>query len=1721
MATYPPSSPSTPPPPPRSRVASPRASPYLQPSPPRSSSLHGRSPRLGQSSFDASLDPSNPPSYTASPRVLFPEPTASPLHPAASAETLHIVAADAPSSKEPVQWQLGAGDGGGLEPQGGRRRPPTLDLAGSTAPLAHLRYSTASAGSASGSDASNPSAPSAAAASGAASNKPPSIRPSFRLLFSLTTRRTLWCTIVPALVCGIVSGLVPPYMTQMLGDAMQAFTDYALAVGVPGADVSAANSTLMHAMRDTSVKLTVAAAIVFVTSTTGLSLWVVHGERVAHALRLKVYGGITSKGIAWFDRGMGGAADGSEDKADAAGLMGRFTKDTDDARLACSQTLGLVVQYAAATTFCLILAFYRDWRVACVVLATIPVVMVAVALTEMFSGPLANANRETTGRCSSRVDRIIGAIPTVKAFNAEQHELDGFKDLTKRDFESYVKLHFVWGLRAGATSTLLMAMFVQGFWYGAHLISTGQSSASAVNTCFWACMLGSTYLQSAIPLLVTLEKGKVAMAGLLSLARDEPAPVARLAHRATTPQSASSGTMRRLGRRHRARAGADSAVDEKARIAAAAEDDVKDGALGSPMSPHPFTVASPTTAQHTPVFIPLAGAGTLPRRRGAAPRAMGKLRPATFSGELSLRNVTFHYPTRPAPAAPALDGVSLYFAARETTYVVGTSGSGKSTVGQLLLGLYEPDAGHVEVDEQGLEWIDAEWLRGHVACVSQGASVLFDGSIHDNVAVGVVGQLQDDGSRRRKEDVTRDEVVAACRGALIHDFIRDLPEGYDTWLSGEKGASLSGGQRQRLAIARAWIRNPTVLILDEATSALDATSRLLVNEAVKRWRDNRTTIVITHDLAPIGPDDFVYVMAEGRVVEQGYRADLESDTSGPFATLAATQHGPAAAHSSPFLGAADDLDFDDDEAEILDDGPLDEPVAPYSVQGTPRTPPQQRSAHPSPMSTPRIQISSADDDERDSSKRFSSPGGAAGFFFGGVATDGAVRASRELRDARRVSAAFSLSGGSDGGGGGGRRSRSPSPASRPSSRLGATELLPAFDPTAPGGDSASSASRSFKTLSRTNSEMSLQALETVGAAAMQSRRSGRAQGTARIKHRTLTEAELQRWAGQSSGEGGATVVVEVGADPDALKPMMGLGALCKRYWPTIPNKLLFLNGIVFSVLAGALTPLFSTFLSKVMSNLGNPDAGSLITTSAVVILVVAFCEGIFTFIKFYSLERCAMGWCTALRRRALALVIKQDKSFFDEPENSTSSLSHCIVKDAEDARTLVGTLIGQLCVLTSMLTVGIVWALATGWELTLVGFGLVPVLVVIVRAQTSVLNRLEQANKLKRENVSKRFHQTISNIRPIRSMSIQTVFANTFEESARTAMAGGVKAAPFTAAGFASVNTLTYLTEALMLYVGAILVTSGRYTFSKMLQVFAIIIFTVTFSSGLMNYLPGMAKCLRAANDLVRLLDLSDETRESEGRMTFPIAGHVRFDDIAFAYPSRPDVPVLKGVSFEIKAGETVGIVGASGSGKSTVAALLQRLYEPTSGTVLLDDRPLNRTDVRYLRQHVAVVSQHPALFDLSVAHNIAYGRPEGVVVSDVVAAAKQAHIHDFVETLPEGYGTTLGDNASLISGGQAQRLQIARALVGAPARELLILDECTSALDPANQKAVMDTLLEVKEGRTTLIVTHKLAVMEQCDRIVVIADGVVAETGTVSELRAKPHGVFASLASGGEWEAS
>ena len=182
-----------------------------------------------------------------------------------------------------------------------------------------------------------------------------------------------------------------------------------------------------------------------------------------------------------------------------------------------------------------------------------------------------------------------------------------------------------------------------------------------------------------------------------------------------------------------------------------------------------------------------------------------KIQPSKCQGELEMIDVTFAYPSR--PTAPILNNVTMYFPEGDTTFIVGGSGSGKSTVAQLLTGMYSQQSGQITLDQQDIQVLDGKFTRQHIALVSQ-SCIMFDMSVHDNVVMGLAGSP----SGRRPEDVTREEVIAACRVALMHDFVRDLPDGYDTML-GNGGANLSGGQKQRLAIARAYLRDPTVLIL--------------------------------------------------------------------------------------------------------------------------------------------------------------------------------------------------------------------------------------------------------------------------------------------------------------------------------------------------------------------------------------------------------------------------------------------------------------------------------------------------------------------------------------------------------------------------------------------------------------------------------------------------------------------------------------------------------------------------------------------------------------------------------------------------------------------------------------------------------------------------------------------------------------------------------------------
>jgi ATP-binding cassette subfamily B (MDR/TAP) protein 1 len=349
--------------------------------------------------------------------------------------------------------------------------------------------------------------------------------------------------------------------------------------------------------------------------------------------------------------------------------------------------------------------------------------MFVQALSQALANPLLESERAHTGVSATIIDRAISAISTVKVFNAVPYEttraIKSFNDLKS----AAKKLNIVWGFTSGVAQFLMMAMFVQGFWFGAKLVREHKIGAGDVMAVFWACLIAASNLQMCIPQFIILAKGKFAIAALLEAVTERPS----------------------------------------------------------------------LTNLPSPKF----SRKILPLR---------KIRPPKCSGELALNNVSFAYPSR--PTIPALDNVSLFLPANETTFIVGSSGSGKSTIAQLLMRMYDPQDGVVTLDERDMRFLDEEWMKDHVAGVGQqGASgvVILDGkTLFENVAIG---------ARLEEGKVRKESVVEACRAALMHEFVRDLPLGYETILGGGVGVGLSGGQKQRLSIARAKLRNPTVLIL--------------------------------------------------------------------------------------------------------------------------------------------------------------------------------------------------------------------------------------------------------------------------------------------------------------------------------------------------------------------------------------------------------------------------------------------------------------------------------------------------------------------------------------------------------------------------------------------------------------------------------------------------------------------------------------------------------------------------------------------------------------------------------------------------------------------------------------------------------------------------------------------------------------------------------------------
>jgi ATP-binding cassette subfamily B (MDR/TAP) protein 1 len=330
---------------------------------------------------------------------------------------------------------------------------------------------------------------------------------------------------------------------------------------------------------------------------------------------------------------------------------------------------------------------------------------------------------------------------------------------------------------------------------------------------------------------------------------------------------------------------------------------------------------------------------------------------------------------------------------------------------------------------------------------------------------------------------------------------------------------------------------------------------------------------------------------------------------------------------------------------------------------------------------------------------------------------------------------------------------------------------------------------------------------------------------------------------------------------------------------------------------------------------------------------------------------------------------------------------------------------------------------------------------------------------------------------------------------------------------------LWHMTHAIALSYTIVLLDKRLATFKDCVRSYQAFAMTISSITELWSLIPTVLSAIAILDPALDILDRETQIVPDEPKVTSEdrIVGNVEFEDVSFSYPSRPEVTILDSLSLSIESGQRVALVGPSGSGKSTVLALLLRFYDPCNGRVLVDGKDLRSYNLKCLRKQIGLVQQEPILFNLSIRENISYGN-EGASETEIVEAAMEANIHEFISSLSKGYDTVVGDKGSQLSGGQKQRIAVARTILKKPV--ILLLDEATSALDGESERVVMDTLGakgwkskgELSSKMTSITIAHRLSTVTNTDVIVVMDKGEVVETGSHATLLAASNGIYARL---------
>ena len=519
------------------------------------------------------------------------------------------------------------------------------------------------------------------------------------------------------------------------------------------------------------------------------------------------------------------------------------------------------------------------------------------------------------------------------------------------------------------------------------------------------------------------------------------------------------------------------------------------------------------------------------------------------------------------------------------------------------------------------------------------------------------------------------------------------------------------------------------------------------------------------------------------------------------------------------------------------------------------------------------------------------------------------------------------------------------------------------------------------------------------------------------------------------------------------------------------------------------------------------DRGAL-DRIALGLLGVFAVQGVANFVQVFLLSSSTERIVATLREQTFAHLIRLSPAFFTE--RRTGELTSRLSSDLALLQSLLSTWISELSRQTLFLIGGIAMMFVTNPRLTLTTLAVVPVVVVAAftfgralrKASTSVQDRIGEAMGMADES--------FGSIRTVQSFTREGIETQRFSALLHDLVGVAVSRARIRALFFGVVGFVAFGSVAAVLWQGGAQVVEGKLTAGTLVAFLFYALFVAAAVGTLASLFGNFQEAIGAASRVFDLLDAEPTVREPEHprRFTEPVRGAVTLEAVAFRY--QPDLPnVVQDISLDIAPGEVVALVGRSGAGKTTIASLLPRFWDVTAGRITLDGIDIRELSLDTLRGAIGIVPQEPVLFSGSIRENIAYARPDASD-ADVLRAAQAAHAWEFIERLPEQWSTRVGERGVKLSGGQRQRIAIARVFLKDPA--VVILDEATSSLDTESERYVEQALEQLLQGRTTLLIAHRLSTVRRADRVVVLDQGRIVETGSHDELLQRENGLFARL---------